>query len=820
MKLKRIILLLSLISLLSAIVVCWFYYSSIKTSTMKDAYYRAEVRVEIIGKYLVSFFSEHDKPARLLAGTIGIADSFRSLSPEIMEKTNQILDDYQEAFNLDAAYLMDLNGKTIASSNRASVDSFEGKDFSFRPYFLKAVGGEATTYLALGKTSGKRGVYSSCPVYSGSDSKPVGVVVLKASIERIEAEKRISAPDVVFVTDPTGLIFISNTPAHLYKTIWKLSPEVSKILSESRQFGTGPWPWAGFVEQAHDRVADRDGNEYLMNSAMIDGFPGWKVIHLTDMKKLANQFLALFMRVTSVLMLIFSMCVGVLVFVLNNMATNELAKRKEAEEALRYSEERYRTIYHNTPAMLHSIDTKGCLVNVSNFWSEWTGYERDEVIGRKLTGFFTEDSRQYAESEIFPLFFESGLIRDIPYQFKKKNGDVIDILTSGYGVRNDDGDVFRSLAISVDVTEANLNRKALEDAKEKLSQHSQELEKQIRKRTGEIASIFEHTPAVIYIKNMDGTYRLVNSEYENLFGVSSLTAAGKKDPQILPEAVAKQFTENDRLMLDQKKAMQFSEQIICNEKLFTYLSTKFPFYGDKGEITGLCSISIDVSELQKAQDTLRNLSAGIMEAQERERASIARELHDELGQVLTVLRMDSVWMEKRFSDVDKKLAERASDMRNLIDKTIQDVRGMAYRLRPVILDDLGLTDALDSLTSEFEKRTGIACFYQAEGVETLDDGSSTAVYRIVQEALTNAARHADADKVEVHLVEIDGNILAQVNDNGAGFDSNMENRAGFGLAGMYERASLAGGKLDITSTKGQGTRVRCWLPLKAKVASV
>ncbi len=364
------------------------------------------------------------------------------------------------------------------------------------------------------------------------------------------------------------------------------------------------------------------------------------------------------------------------------------------------------------------------------------------------------------------------------------------------------------------MTEANLNRKALEDAKETLSQYSQELEKEVRKRTGEIASIFEHTPAVIYIKKVDGTYRLVNAGFHALFGISSLVAAGKKDSEILPEAVARQFTENDLTVLDKKKAMQFTEQIACNETLFTYLSTKFPFYGDNGEITGLCSISINVSELQNAQDSLRKLSAGIMDAQERERASIARELHDELGQVLTVLRMDSVWIEKRFSDVDKKLADRAGDMRNLIDKTIQDVRGMAYRLRPVILDDLGLTDALDSLTSDFEKRTGIACFYQTEGLKTVDAAKATALYRIVQEALTNAARHAGADKIDVLLTEIDGQLHASVNDNGSGFDSTIENRTGFGLAGMSERASLAGGKLDITSTKGQGTRVRCSLPLK------
>jgi signal transduction histidine kinase len=211
---------------------------------------------------------------------------------------------------------------------------------------------------------------------------------------------------------------------------------------------------------------------------------------------------------------------------------------------------------------------------------------------------------------------------------------------------------------------------------------------------------------------------------------------------------------------------------------------------------------------------LRRLSDGIMAGQEKERAAVARELHDELGQVLTALRIDSVWLRDRLGGTDKKAAERALMMCTLIDNAIDEVRSMATRLRPGVLDDLGLVDALEWFAMDFEKRAGIPCVFTHRDVPDVNDSVATAAYRIAQETFTNAARHSSATRVDVSLAAEDGLLSLSVADNGRGFDTkDLLDSRGLGVAGMRERASLVGGSLEIHSWPGKGTRVVFRVPI-------
>jgi signal transduction histidine kinase len=206
-----------------------------------------------------------------------------------------------------------------------------------------------------------------------------------------------------------------------------------------------------------------------------------------------------------------------------------------------------------------------------------------------------------------------------------------------------------------------------------------------------------------------------------------------------------------------------------------------------------------------------------MANQEKERSAIARELHDELGQVLTALRMDSVWMQQRFTKSDAKASERALTMCRLIDKNIEDVRGMAFRLRPGVLDDLGLVDALEWYTTDFERRTEITCVFEYDKIPSLSETIATAAYRITQEAITNVARHALASRVEVMLTAQNGNLTLEVADNGRGFYSpDLSDAEGLGIAGMRERAALVNGTLDVVSQPEKGTRVCFKVPIEGQ----
>jgi Na+/proline symporter/two-component sensor histidine kinase len=227
------------------------------------------------------------------------------------------------------------------------------------------------------------------------------------------------------------------------------------------------------------------------------------------------------------------------------------------------------------------------------------------------------------------------------------------------------------------------------------------------------------------------------------------------------------------------------------------------------ELRGQISQRIRTEEaLKRAQEQLRQLSGSIMAAQEQERRAIARELHDELGQVLTALRLDSAWLATRLLTEDGRAAERARAMQVLIDNTIDEVRGISIRLRPRALDDLGLTEALEWLSSDFESRSQATCIFTGGPVPPVNDAIATAAYRITQEALTNVARHAQATQVEISLRCSGQDLTLSVTDNGRGFDpTGLEDAAGMGIRGMRERANLLGGAVTLRSREGCGTTV-------------
>ncbi len=816
MKLRLILLVLSLLAFLSASTGGYLYHSALKKSAFKEAERQAIARVRTIQKNLSSFLSENIKPVRTLSGIKELSQLLILPDDTIaLKNANAILDHFNKTLNVEVCYLMDAGGDTIASSNRHAPDSFVDQNFDFRPYFQQAIQGSPATYLALGITSGRRGVYYSHPVFTKDRNPPSGVVVIKASVELVEKELDTAKDEIVLVTDPLGIIFISNHKNWLYHSLRELSSEEKSQIANSIQFGKGPWNWTGIRVNGEKYAADGAGNEYLLHQIKLDNYPGWKVIHLRSLKAVSKTFSDPLIRITGPLILTLCVLIGLSVFFLYKKASVEIFKRQSAEKALRESEKRYRGLYHHTPAMLHSIDTSGRIVSVSDYWSEVMGYRREEVIGRRLTSFFTEASRHHAEENVFKEFFKTGFVKDVPYQYIKKNNEIIDVLLSAIADRDEEGHIKRTLAVSIDVTERKRAEEALKHAKEALSRYSHDLERQVRHRTREIHSILKYTPAVVYIKDKEGRFILVNSRFEELFGVKNEAVKGKTDFDVLPKGVADQFRGSDLKVLANSQSYQENEHIPQADGLHTYLSVKFPIYDESGTISGVCGILNDITALKKAQDQLRRLSAGIMANQEKERSAIARELHDELGQVLTALRMDSVWMQQRFMKSDAKASERALTMCRLIDKNIEDVRGMAFRLRPGVLDDLGLVDALEWYTTDFERRTEITCVFEYDKIPQLSETVATAAYRITQEAITNVARHALANRVEVMLKARNGILTLEVADNGRGFYSpDLSDSEGLGIAGMRERAALVNGTLNVVSQPEKGTRVCFKVPME------
>ena len=229
-------------------------------------------------------------------------------------------------------------------------------------------------------------------------------------------------------------------------------------------------------------------------------------------------------------------------------------------------------------------------------------------------------------------------------------------------------------------------------------------------------------------------------------------------------------------------------------------------------------LALNVAALKEAELNLRELAARQHTAREEERKHIARELHDELGQFLTALRMSVSLLRVRFGQDNPALTEHAKGMTQLVDRNIQVVRNVAASLRPAALD-MGIQPALEWLVDEFRRHAGIgATLLVVEENIVLDDDSQTAIFRIVQESLTNVARHAAATDVTVTLDSSDAYCRVTVQDDGVGFDPGQVGKSSLGLVGMRERVLMVGGAIDIDSAPGRGTTVVVRVPLGATSA--
>jgi PAS domain S-box-containing protein len=343
--------------------------------------------------------------------------------------------------------------------------------------------------------------------------------------------------------------------------------------------------------------------------------------------------------------------------------------------------------------------------------------------------------------------------------------------------------------------------------------------------------VIDGTPDVVFVKDSQGRYLVANAAGVRLLGKPLEKILGRDDTELSPPEVARRIIETDRQVMESAETKVYEMAITLEGKPRAFLYTRTPYYDQFGEIQGLVVIARDVTEHQQAAEHLENsraelraLSAQLQSVREEERMRIAREIHDELGQVLTGLKMDVVSLARRISSATTKqdwqqLKERAQSVADLINNAILTVRKISTELRPGLLDAVGLTAAIEWQAREFENRTGIKCKLKLPHANVkLDQNRSVAVFRIFQEILTNVTRHAQASEVNVVLEEQDSNLFLEARDNGRGIRaSEFSNPKSLGLLGMRERSLLLGGEFNIRGVQVKGTTVTVRIPLEAKL---
>ncbi len=343
----------------------------------------------------------------------------------------------------------------------------------------------------------------------------------------------------------------------------------------------------------------------------------------------------------------------------------------------------------------------------------------------------------------------------------------------------------------------------------------------LQKQRALLDELFEQAPQAVALMNVDRQVIRVNREFTRVFGYSPQEVLGRSlTGLIVPEESHHEAERNmDLVAHGQRVDLEVIRQRKDGSRLHVSVTgvpvsvpgRQIAVYGIFRDITALKQAE---EELQRSFRQLRELTARLQSVREEERARVAREIHDELGQALTAIKLDLASLMGALRADQQEELEKAESILRLIDQTIVSVRRIATELRPGILDDLGLVAAVEWAAQEFEARTGTKCLLDLPGDDiVIDQERTTAIFRIFQETLTNVTRHAEATRVDVRLGRENGNIVLEVRDNGRGIaEERLSSGRSLGILGMRERALLLGGELTITGAPGKGTTVKVLIP--------
>ncbi|HEY3026127.1 MAG TPA: PAS domain S-box protein [Pyrinomonadaceae bacterium] len=492
--------------------------------------------------------------------------------------------------------------------------------------------------------------------------------------------------------------------------------------------------------------------------------------------------------------------------------TEDITERKRSEKALRESEERFSKAFHSSPAALSiALLADGRLLEVNAAFLRMTGYTRDEIIGRTAleVGLWASPDCRLTMAETLR---EGAPVDDLEISYRRKSGELRDGLLSVDLIELQGEPCI--LGISQDITER-------KQAEEELKMREAQLTD--AQRLAHLGS-WEWDLATNIVTWSDELFRIWGVNPQE-FGASYEAVL-----QLVHPDDRKSFATLIEKAVQEHQPYSFEHRIIRPDATRRIIHARGAVVVDEaGRAIRLFGTSQDITERKLAEDEikatndlLRALSAKLQSAREEEGARIARELHDELGSALTSLNWGLEEVDRRLTSGDhvdvSALREKIETMTTLVDTTIDTVRRISSELRPSVLDDLGLVEAIEWQAQQFQAQTGI--IYQSDcSVEDIDLSreQSTAVFRIFQEALTNILRHAEATRFASTLKLESNNLVLTISDNGKGITANEVSRPqSLGLLGMRERAHLVGGEINITGAEGQGTVITVRVPLVAK----
>ena len=477
----------------------------------------------------------------------------------------------------------------------------------------------------------------------------------------------------------------------------------------------------------------------------------------------------------------------------------DITEQKRAQEKLQASEERYRDLVENSHELIGTHDLSGLILSANQAVASALGWPLDAIIGKNIRDFlapelavkFHENMERVQANGgsrgLMVMITSSGERRIWEYYNSLRSEGIAEPIVRG---------------IARDITEQRLSQKALRESEERYRE------------------LFENSRDAIYVHDLGGRYVSVNRAAELLSGFDRQEILGKHYSNFLSPRNLRNARENFCRKLDAPIETIYEAEVVCKNgrRIPVEISSRM-IYRD-GDPIGVQGIARDITERKRVQQALQDYSRRLVEVQEAERQNLSRELHDEIGQALTAIRINLEWI-RRFNIAAPEALPRIDESIDAVDDAVRRVRELALELRPSLLDDLGLASALRWYVDRFAFRTGINARVVGDIQRTnhIPHEIETAAFRIVQEALTNVARHSFATRVSIDISQDNGELHLEVHDNGIGFDSDRilngkSTATALGLRGMQERALAVNGDINISSQPRAGTHILIAVPLK------
>ncbi len=481
---------------------------------------------------------------------------------------------------------------------------------------------------------------------------------------------------------------------------------------------------------------------------------------------------------------------------------NDITERKQADEALRESEEKYRELFENESDAVMIFDAETLRFEDANRATlNLYGYSKQEFLALAVEDISAEKEKTKIA---------------VP---KVKNGKPDSKFVALRYFRKKDGSIFPGEICAGSFISG--ERKKIIGAVRDITERIQ-AEEALRQNEKRFQKIVESAPFGYYRLGKDGRYQYVNPEWESIHGLSGREIIGKSVEVTEADDNKARVLEYFHRALDGQTIKGESKRILKNGLYGYHEFTIQPVYQNR-EIVAIEGFINDLTEQKRNEDLVRNLSHLLMQAQERERQMISYELHDRIAQNLSTLKIESTMLFEGQPTISRELEPKIGRMSKLIELIITSVRDLAYNLRPPGLNEMSIVKAVETYCEEFSESSGLDVDFQSTGMHALDFDYDTKLhlYRLVQEGLNNIRKHADAARATVKIIGASPNIIVRIEDNGKGFDVkerelSLDSRKRMGLRSMQERVYLLGGRMTIRSRPMAGTKIFIKFPFKEK----